>query len=49
MKFPLYLLAKIQLAKEDIEVVKSHIVTSRRNDYEVMKLQFATLNKSRNI
>ena len=31
-----------QLAKEDIEVVKSQIVTSRRNDYEVVKSQFAT-------
>ena len=38
-----------QLAKEDIEVVKSQIVTSQKNDYEVVKSQFATLNKSRNI
>ena len=31
-----------QLAKEDLEVVKSQIVTSRRKDYEVVKSQFAT-------
>ncbi len=38
-----------QLAKEDLEVVKSQFVTSRRNDYEVMKSQFATLNEGWNI
>ena len=31
-----------QLAKEDLEVVKSQIVTSRRKEYEVVKSQFAT-------